>query len=327
MTPKRRICTRTFGLNNGTHIPAVGLGTWQGFGNATETEKIRDSIIHALHSGYRLIDTAQAYSVEPIVGEAVRSSGVPREEITVITKFIGCDPVAALQNSLDALGLDYVDIFLMHWPCTLSPDGKRGQGIDKPPTFVDTWRLMEGCVGERCRMIGVSNFTQKTLDALLRETTTIPVVNQVELHALNPNLKLVPYCQERGIQVISWSTMGGGAEFTPRAREILTNPLFQQIAARHECSTGVVSLSWAVQRGVIVIPKSSSPNRIEENIRLVTLNKHEMEGINNAHRIIGRLRIADHIQGMQRGPDGKSTFLGWTLQDFGWEDAEGNWLT
>ncbi|KAL4862499.1 hypothetical protein BDV12DRAFT_42826 [Aspergillus spectabilis] len=330
MTTRPAVCTKTFQLSDGTHIPAVGLGTWQGSGNETEKEKIRESIIYALHNGYRLIDTAQYYFVEPVVGEAVRSSGIPREEIMVITKFWGDwnhDPSTALQSSLDALGLDYADIFLMHWPCAATPDNQRALRIDQSPTFVETWSKLEACVGDRCRAIGVCNFTQKTLDVLLQQTTVVPVVNQVELHALNPNHKLVPYCQERGIQVMSWSTMGGGAEFSPQASEILTNPLFQRIAGRHGCSTGVVSLSWAVQRGIIVIPKSSSPKRIEENIRLVTLGEEEMKEIDNAHNTIGRLRIADHIQGMRRDLGGMSTILGWTPQDFGWEDAEGNWLT
>ncbi|KAF9887914.1 hypothetical protein FE257_009436 [Aspergillus nanangensis] len=317
------VCRKVFPLNNGAEIPAVGLGTWQG------TTAVRDSILHALHTGYRLIDTAQYYFVEPAVGEAVRASGIPRSEITVITKF-WCEwhhnPAEALQRSLDALGLDYIDIFLMHWPCAATPDGKHPLPITASPTFVETWKMMEKCVGPRCKAIGVSNFTQKTLEVLLAEARIVPVVNQVELHAFNPNLKLVPYCREKGIQVMSWSTMGGGAEFTTRASEILTHPLFTEIASRHGCSPGVVSLSWVVQRGVVVIPKSSSPARIAENIRLVTLDDAEMQAINDAHRTICQLRIAEHIVKMRREVDGKQTILGWTKQDFGWEDAEGNWL-
>ncbi|KAL4950416.1 putative aldo-keto reductase [Aspergillus filifer] len=326
-----QFCDTTFPLNNGMRIPAVGLGTWQGSGNDNDAErnKIRESIIHALHSGYRLIDTAQYYFVEPIVGEAVRNSGIPRKDITVITKFWGewhHDPAAALQKSLDALGLEYIDIFLMHWPCAETPDKSRALRIDESPTFVETWKKMEELVGDQCRAIGVCNFTQKTLDVLLKEANIVPVVNQVELHALNPNLRLVPYCHEKEIRVMSWSTMGGGAEFTPQASEILANSIFTRIAARHQCSTGALALSWVVQRGIIVIPKSSSTKRIEENIRLVTLDDFEMKEINDAHRTIGQLRIADHIPDMQREVGGQRTILGWTQQDFGWEDANGNWL-
>ncbi|KAL2864266.1 aldo/keto reductase [Aspergillus lucknowensis] len=330
MASTHGVYSKTLPLNNGTHIPAVGLGTWQGSSNPGDKDKLRDSIIHALHTGYRLIDTAQYYFVEPVVGEAVRASGIPRSEITVITKFWSewhHDPAAALQNSLDALDLEYIDIFLMHWPCASTPDGKTYLGIEQSPTFVETWKKMEALVGDKCRAIGVSNFTQKTLDVLLAEATVVPVVNQVELHAFNPNLRLVPYCQERGIQVMSWSTMGGGAAYDSRAGEILTHPLFQRIAARHSCSTGVVSLSWAVQRGIIIIPKSSSLKRLDENIRLVTLDESEMDEINNAHQNICQLRIADGIKGLRGEVGGKKTILGWTVEDFGWEDAEGNWLT
>lgn len=183
-------------------IPIIGRGT-------TEHEKIRDSVLHALRSGYRLIDTAQYYHVEPAVGEAVRLSGIPRSEITVITKFWGewhQDPAQALKISLEALGLDYIDVFLMHWPCAATKDGENLKYLPytASPTIVETWHLMEKCVGPQCKAIGVSNFTQKTLEELLANASIVPVVNQVELHPLNPNLRLVPYCQGKGIQVISW---------------------------------------------------------------------------------------------------------------------------
>ncbi|KAL3462129.1 putative aldo-keto reductase [Aspergillus heterothallicus] len=329
MAPESNVCKTTFTLNNGMQFPAVGLGTWQGNGNQKSKDDLRSSIIHALKHGYRMIDTAQYYYVEDVIGEAVRASGVPRSEITLVTKFWSewhHDPATALQRSLDALGLEYIDIFLMHWPCAATPDGEY-LPLSAKPSFVDTWKMMEKCVGNRCRAIGVSNFTQKTLDVLLAEATIVPVVNQVELHAFNPNLKLVPYCKEKGIQVMSWSTMGGGAEYVARANEILSDRLFKDIAAAHGCSTGNVSLSWAVQRGISIIPKSSSVKRIEENIALVRLSEAEMAAINNAHLSIRKLRLADHIQPLQRTVDGKPTLMAWTPEDFGWEDAHGNWLT
>ncbi|KAJ5714234.1 uncharacterized protein N7483_011415 [Penicillium malachiteum] len=311
-------------------IPAVGLGTWQGLGIRNKHQDVRDSIIYALRAGYRLIDTAQSYGVEPAVGEAVRESGIPRSEITVVTKFPSewhHDPLHALQISLDALGLDYIDIFLMHWPSAADGDEWNLLPITASPTFVETWKLMEKCVGSRCKAIGVSNFTQKLLDEVLAVATIVPVVNQVELHAFNPNLKLVPYCHEKGIRVISWSTLGGGGEHTPKANEILAHPLFKRIAANHGCSTGGLALSWAVQREICVIPKSSSLSRIEENIHLVTLTQAEMEEINEAHTTIARIRLADHISTLAGERDGEQTIKGWTKQEFGWEDADGNWLT
>jgi glycerol 2-dehydrogenase (NADP+) len=167
---------------------------------------MEQSIVHALKSGYRHIDTAQLYGVEHVVGRALRSSGVPRSEIFLVTKFWGewhHDPAAALDISLKELGVDYVDMFLMHWPWATTPD-KKPLGPDESPTVVETWKLMEELVGPKCRGIGVSNFTQKTLTQLLDVAKIKPAINQVELHAFNPNLKLVPWCQERGIHVTSW---------------------------------------------------------------------------------------------------------------------------
>lgn len=121
--------------------------------------------------------------------------------------------------------------------------------------------------------------------------------------------------------------MGGGAEYAQTAKEILTHPLFTDIAAAHGIPVGVVSLSWAVQRGIIVIPKSSSTARIDSNIRLVRLTEDEMDAINNAQTTIGRVRLANGIGALTRDYKNKTTIMGWTSEDFGWEDSEGNWLT
>jgi glycerol 2-dehydrogenase (NADP+) len=121
--------------------------------------------------------------------------------------------------------------------------------------------------------------------------------------------------------------MGGGADYTESAAEILTHSTFTDIAAAHNCPVGAVSLSWAVQRGIIIIPKSSSTSRIDFNIRLVTLTDKEMDILNRAHRTIRRLRLADHIPGMKYEYEGRPTIMGWTAEDFGWEDSQGNWLT
>ncbi|KAF7553672.1 hypothetical protein G7Z17_g3450 [Cylindrodendrum hubeiense] len=322
-------CTKTFTLNNGDQFPAVGLGTWQGTFGTEDADALEKSLIFALKSGYRLIDTAQHYGVESDVGRAVRASGVPREEITVVTKFwshLHHDPGEALRISLKDTKLDYIDMLLMHWPCasTPAPDLKPLR-INEGPTFVDTWKMMEGLVGPKCKAIGVSNFTQKTLDVLLASATIVPAVNQIELHALNPNLKLVPYCESKGILVMSWSTMGG--ERVGTNNQILTHDLFTNIAKAKNCSAGVVSLSWAVQRGITVIPKSSKERRIAENIRLVTLDDKEMAVMNAAHKIMQAYRIAEDIEPMHVELDGKMTILGWSKVDFGWEDEEGNWLT
>jgi glycerol 2-dehydrogenase (NADP+) len=193
----------------GREIPAVGLGTWQGRYGAADDQKLKDSLIHALHYGYRMIDTAQYYGVEGIIGDAIRSSGVPREDITVMTKF-WChrnhEPDKALEDSLRATKLDYIDILMMHWPTTMNPD-ETPTAYPGSPSYVESWKLMEKLVGPTCRSVGVSNFTEKLLGELLKEASLIPSVNEIELHAQNPNLKLVPYCQSKGIQVISWRSV------------------------------------------------------------------------------------------------------------------------
>ncbi|KAF7554728.1 hypothetical protein G7Z17_g2704 [Cylindrodendrum hubeiense] len=327
MSENHTVCSTTFKLNNGARFPAVGLGTWQGGFGTEDAKALHESIIHALQSGYRLIDTAQYYGVEANVGEAIRASGVPREEITIVTKFWGewhHDPAEALRISLADMGLAYIDVFLMHWPWATTPD-KKVVLPHEGPTTVDTWKKMEELVGPRCRAIGVSNFTQKTLEVLLANTTIIPAINQIELHALNPNLKLVPYCQSKGIQVMSWSTLGG--ERDPTTNPILSHELFINIAEAHNTSTGVVSLSWAVQRGITVIPKSSSKARIVENIKLVTLSEEEIQRINQAHETIYRNRISDGIESLYVEVDGVRTMKGWSKVDMGFEDSEGAWLT
>lgn len=199
--------------STGHKLPAVGLGTWQGSSSPSPSQatELHASLLTALQNGYRLIDTAQYYGIESIIGSAILASGIPRAEITVVTKFWGewhHDPASALQASLSALDLEYIDIFLMHWPNAIrvEEDGtETNLRIDESPTFLETWKMMEGLVGERCRGIGVSNFTQKTLQALIDGGARIlPCVNQVELHAFNPNLKLVPWSRERGIHTMSW---------------------------------------------------------------------------------------------------------------------------
>jgi len=307
----------------------IGLGTWQGSKTISDANHLRNTITHALKIGYRLIDTATLYGCEDIVGEAVRASGVPREEITIVTKFWSewhHDPGASLERSLQVSGLDYFDIFLMHWPCALTPDGQHPLTIEESPTFLETWKAMEKLVGPKCRGIGVSNFTVKTLEPLLKEASIIPIVNQVELHAGNPNLRLVPWCQDRGIQVMAWSPLGG--QYKDQTNWIRTASTITEIAETHNCSPSVVSLSWEVQRGIITIPKSGSPERLEENLRtLVTLSDAEMEKMNGVHVTIGKFRLADNLKAMQYMVPGKGvTTLGWTKVDFGFEDTEGNWL-
>jgi glycerol 2-dehydrogenase (NADP+) len=213
-----------FKLNTGHDFPVIGLGTFladsstidlalgEGEPVAPEVSSSEDHhvdlIVHALQSGYRLLDTAQLYQTEEVVGKAVRRCGIPRDEITIVTKFPGWfhgDPKTALDLSLANLGLDYIDVFMMHWPIseTLTNPPKPLRP-DEWPTFVDAWEEMEKLVGPKCKAIGVNNFTERTLNRLLESATIIPAINQVELHVYNPNLKLVSFCQAKGIHVMGW---------------------------------------------------------------------------------------------------------------------------
>jgi len=206
---------------------------------------------------------------------------------------------------------------------TLTSDGKP-LGPNSSHTFIDTWRMVEKMVGPTCRSIGVSNFTQKTLDALLATSHIVPAVNQVELHALNPNLKLVPYCKEKGIHVTSWSTMGGSGS---AKNEVVSNEIFVNLSQKYDVSVGVISLSWVVQRGISVIPKSSSTARLEQNIRLVKLGDNDMEVMNEAHKHIGMTRLANASDELNRVDEmGITKILGWTNAEIGWEDEKGTWL-
>ncbi|KAI7338527.1 hypothetical protein KC315_g1729 [Hortaea werneckii] len=325
------ICMTDFTLNNGETIPAVGLGTWQGQYGTQETEELKESIIYALKTGYRLIDTAQFYGVESVVGEAIRASGIPRSKIKVMTKFWPKDshePTKALDYSLQELGTEYIDLFLLHWPCTMTPEGEPMPYPGDPP-YWEAWKRMEKLVGPRCRSLGVSNFTQKTLAPLLEHASIVPTVNQIELHARNPNHNLVQYCRGKDIRPISWSTIGGSDRVDSATNPVLTHEIFTNIAHSHGCNPAVVSLSWSVQKGIPVIPKSSKRHRLDENIRLVTLSTKEMKAVDEAYKTIGRLRLSNITPGLLRYHDylnGKETVLGWTDEEFGWEDSEGRWL-
>ena len=269
--------------------------------------------------------------MEDIVGAAVKESNLPRSSLTIVSKFViqaNKDPSAALQETLAKTGLDYIDVYLMHWPWSTKADGKGYHQKGESPTFIETWIRMQKLLGPTCKAIGVSNFTQLTLDELLaaQGVTVTPAINQVELHALNPNLNLVPYCKEKGIHVMSWSTLGGPPA-PGKSNPIINDSFFHDLAKKYDCGVGVVSLSWCVQRGVTVIPKSANLGRIEENIRLVHLSDDDMDAMNRVGEKLGKVRLADDISFGKGHVEGKGPVLfGWTKEEYGWEDNQGNWL-
>ncbi|MFC0189633.1 aldo/keto reductase [Fictibacillus aquaticus] len=232
-------------LHNGVKMPWLGLGVYK----AEEGQEVEQAIQYALDAGYRSIDTAKLYENERSVGVAIRDSGIPREEIFVTTKVWNTDQgyestLAAFQESLNKLELDYVDLYLIHWPVA----GK----------YKDTWRALEEIYRQgKAKAIGVSNFNVSHLEDLMTVATIKPMVNQVELHPRLTQKELLSYCKDNAIQLEAWRPLVKG--------EILQEPVLQKIADKHDKTTAQVVLRWNVQSGIVTIPKSVNESRIREN--------------------------------------------------------------
>lgn len=235
-------------LNNGVEIPQLGLGVWQASDHEAEL-----AVTEALKTGYRLIDTAAYYENEEGVGKAIKKSGVARDELFVTTKLWNSDQgfdeaLEAFEESLDHLGLDYIDLYLIHWP------------MPEKDTYVETWRALEELYrSKKVRAIGVSNFYPEHLERLMNETEIIPAVNQVELHPDFQQTELRQFCHEHGIVVESWSPLGQGGD-------MLHHPVLVSIAEFYGKTPAQVALRWHIQSDLIVIPKSIHAARIRENI-------------------------------------------------------------
>jgi methylglyoxal/glyoxal reductase len=232
-------------LHNGVEMPWFGLGVFR----AEEGNEVFNAVCHAAACGYRSIDTAAVYGNEEGVGRALRACGVPRDEMFVTTKVWNSDQghdttLRAFDASLERLGLDTVDLYLVHWPVT----GR----------FTETWRALERMYAEgRARAIGVSNFLEHHLDTLLQRAEVVPMVNQVEFHPRLVQPGLLAKCDALGIRLEAWSPIMRG-----KVDEI---PELQEIAARHGKSPAQVTLRWDLQHGVVTIPKSVRPERIASN--------------------------------------------------------------
>ncbi|MFH8238733.1 aldo/keto reductase [Streptomyces sp. NPDC018321] len=259
-------------LNDGTALPALGLGTWP-----MTDDEARRAVREALETGYRLIDTAANYRNETGVGRGVADSGVPREEIVVTTKLPGRhhgyeETLASFEESRARLGLEYVDLYLIHWPLPR---------VDK---YADSWKAMvklrdDGLV----RSIGVSNFTAGHIERLEKETGVLPSVNQIELHPLFPQEELRAFHERKGIRTESWSPLGRGSD-------LLADPAVAAVAGAHGVTPAQAVLRWHTQLGAVPIPKSADPARQRANLDVFgfALDDAQMRTVPDlAHRRIG----------------------------------------
>lgn len=260
-------------LHDGTTIPQLGLGVWQ-----IEDADVEDVVVTALEAGYRHVDTARVYRNERGVGRGIRRSGVDRDDVYVTTKLWNSDQgydgaIAAYDRSLERLGLDAVDLYLIHWPAP---------AVDR---YVDSWRALCHLLDEgRVRSIGVSNFHAEHLERIVEATGVVPTVNQVELHPYFQQRELRAVHERLGIATEAWSPLGQGGA-------LLADPVLERIADAHGCTTAQVALAWQLAVGNVVIPKSANAERIALNLAAadVRLTPEDLEAIATLDRADGRI--------------------------------------
>ncbi|KAI1260615.1 Aldo/keto reductase [Xylariaceae sp. FL1019] len=287
---------KTLELNTGQRMPALGLGTFQ------DPDEQEESVFTALKCGYRHIDTAHNYGTERQVGNGIKRSGVPRDHIFLTTK-LWCnshhpdDVEPALDESLRGLDTDYVDLYLMHYPCSFKrgqeflPLGSDGKMIPGPTHFVDTWKAMEKLLETgKTRAIGVSNFSKTELIQLLNEATIVPAVHQMELHPYLQQADFVQWHHEIGICITQFSPCGNlntfyrdvsWAKDVANMGRLIDHPTLLNIAEKHKRSPIQIALAWAIQDGRSVIPKSTIEWQIRENAEAETivLDPEDLEAI------------------------------------------------
>ena len=269
-------------LSNGVKMPVLGFGTWQ-----LKGEKCSEMVEYALKSGYRSIDTAQVYLNEEAVGEGIKRSGIDRSEIFVTTKlrnrFQGYDnTLKAIEASLQRLGLEQLDLFLIHWP-----------GKDM---YVPTWKAMVKAYEEgMIRAIGVSNFYPQQIKECAEATGVMPMADQIEMHPYLMQYEIVDYCHENNIQLVSWSPLSaaGATRCDPKGGQLanrkesenynaMENPVIVEISKKYQKTPAQIILHWHIQNGFIAIPKSSNKERILQNMDIFDfeLAEDEMHKIN-----------------------------------------------
>jgi len=284
-------------FKNGDQMPMIGLGTWK-----SDPGKVFDAVIEAIKAGYRHIDCAAIYGNEAEVGQAlekvIADQVVKREDLWITSKLWNDSHrkehvMPALKQTLKDLNLDYLDLYLIHWPVAL----KHGTSFPKSPDdFIsldeaplsETWTALEECAKEGLtRHLGVSNFNSEKIEEVKKNANIQPEMNQVELHPLLPQKRLLEYCKNNGIHVTAYSPLGSRdrPESAKKADEpnLFENDTIQEIADKHDCTAPQVLISWAVHRGTAVIPKSTTPEHIRQNFKSINvdLDREDMEKIND----------------------------------------------
>lgn len=244
---------KTCTLSNGVVMPRIGIGTHKAFG-----ERAVEALKYAIEQGWRLIDTAAAYCTEPVVAQAIRESGVPREELFITSKLRNAchgykATLEAFELTLNQLGLEYLDLYLIHWPNPV-----QYRTIWRQATK-DTWRAFEELYAAgRIRAIGVSNFMPHHIDMLMEDAKVMPMVDQLKLCPGVTQPEITAYCRAHGIAIEAYSPLGTGAA--------LKSPQLNALSEKYGRSAGQLCLRWAVQMGFIPLPKSVTPARIRENL-------------------------------------------------------------
>ena len=262
-----------FKLSNGIKIPPIGFGTALANGRQAV-----EAVKNAISLGYRLIDTAASYKNEESVGIAIKECGVPREELLITSKLWNDDhgydsTLKAFEQSLKWLGLDYLDIYLIHWP---NPLKFRAEGYERHNA--ESWKAMEELYAAgKIKAIGVSNFMPHHLEALLKTASVQPMINQIRMHPGHSQKETVDYCRKKGILIEAYSPLGG------TGGNLLSMPLIQDLAKKYQVSVSQLCVRWGVQMGIVPLPKSANLDRIKENINVFDfeISLEDMDSLTN----------------------------------------------
>ncbi|TXT15886.1 hypothetical protein VHUM_00389 [Vanrija humicola] len=314
-----------FKLNNGTTIPAVGLGTWK-----SEPGQVTQAVEHAIKSGYKHIDGALCYGNEAEVGAGIKASGVDRKDLFITSK-LWCtyhDRVEeGLNQTLKDLGTDYLDLYLIHWPVRTVENGTNklfpvkedgSRNIDREWDQAKTWEQMEAVLASgKVKAIGVSNFSELYLERLSKTWKVVPAVNQVELHPYNPQHSLKKYCDGKGILLQAYSPLGSNDS------PLHAEPVLVEIAKKHGVAPATVLISYQTNRGVVVLPKSVTPKRIEDNLVVIKLDEDDLAKLDGLAAAGKQQRVVSPPWGTDLGfvdwfgPDNKNAPAGTVLESKG----------